>query len=113
MSAILTAPSPRAAPPRALELRPRQFKLWIESLPLAHALEAGAKLREHITAMNAARLETDDRLQILGQYQAVAGVVLEELDAIYSRSSVPLSARAREALSLARALAMELAAAHA
>ena len=110
---MLTAPSPRAAPPRALELRPRQCKAWIESLPLAHALEAGTKLREHLTAMNAVKVETDDRLQILGHYHPVAGVVLDELDAIYSKSAVPLSSRAREALALARGLAMELAAAHA
>ncbi len=63
----------------------------------------------HLTAINRARVETDDRILILEAYRPVAATILEELDAIYVKSAMPLTAKAREALVLARTIAFELA----
>ena len=106
----LSIPTERAAPPRDLEIRPKQVKAWIESLPLGQSLDAGKKLAAHLAALNRSRIDLDDRLQLLEIYRPVAATMLDDLDAIYSKSVLPLSPRAREALTLARSLASELAA---
>ena len=102
-------PAERSAPPRDLEIRPKQVRAWIESLPLAQSLDAAKKLVTHLVAMNRARIDVDDRVQILDIYRPIANTVLEELDAIYSKAALPLGPRAREALALARELAFALA----
>jgi hypothetical protein len=112
MTATLSVAIPRAAAPKDLEVRPKHVKAWIEALPLANALEAARQLRDHMDAVNAAKLEPDDRLQILQAYRPIAQTLFEELDALYAKSAPPLSARAREALGLARALAMALSEGH-
>ncbi len=106
----LRMPTDRAAPPRELEIRPKQVKAWLESLPLAQSLEAATRLATHLAAINRSKIDLDARVEILDAYRPVAGIVLEELDAIYGKSALPLGPRARDALSLARSLAFELAA---
>ena len=108
--AQLRVPAERSAPPRDLEIRPRQVKAWIESLPFAQSLDVARKLAAHLGALNRARIDLDVRVQILEIYRAPAATVLDELDAIYSKSALPLGPRARDALSLARELAAQLAA---
>jgi len=105
----LSVPPERTAPPKDLEIRPKQVKAWIESLPLAQSLDATRKLCAHLAALNRAKLDVDTRLQILEVYRPTALTALEELDAVYSKSALPLAPRAREALTLARDLSAELA----
>src|SRR5258706_6713557 len=109
MSASLNIPVARGNPPKDLEIRPKQVRGWIESLPLAQAVEAARQMREHLVALSRVKIETDDRLQILQDYRPVARTVFDELEAIYTKSALPLSARAREALNSARDLASGLA----
>ena len=109
MPLALSFPADRAAPPKDLEIRPKQVKAWIEALPLAQSFDAARKLCVHLSGMNRAKFDFDTRLQILDVYVPTAQVALEELDAVYSKSTLPLTARAREALMLARDLAAELA----
>ncbi len=109
MPLVLNLPADRAAPPKDLEIRPKQVKAWIEGLPLGQSLDASRKLCAHLAALNRAKLDIDTRLQILDVYRPVAAVALEELDAIYGKSTLPLGPRAREALTLARDLSAELA----
>jgi hypothetical protein len=99
----------RLAPPRELEIRPKQVKAWLESLPLAQSLDASASLANHVASLNRAKLDVDDRIQILESYRAIAATVLEDLEAIYGKATVPLAARARDAVAHARLLAFELA----
>src|SRR6185312_6885792 len=110
LPASLRAPAERTAPPRDLELRPKQVKAWLEALPLARALEAAQQMAAHLGAMNRAKVETDDRVQILEAYGPIARTILEELEAICTKAGLPLNARGREALTLARSLASALAA---
>jgi len=105
----LSVPAERAAPPKDLEIRPKQVKAWIDSLPLQQSLDASRKLCAHLAALNRSKIDTEARLQILDIYRPVASLALEELDAIYGKGSLPLGTRAREALTLARDLSAELA----
>jgi hypothetical protein len=112
MNAPLTSarvPAERTAPPRELEIRPKQVKAWIESLPLAQSVEAARKMSGHLSALNRAKIAPEDRVQILETYRTYAGTVLEELEALFAKSAMPLGARGREALTCARSLASDLA----
>lgn len=109
MPLALNIPAERTAPPKDLEVRPKQLKAWVESLPLQQSLEAARRLTTHLAAVNRAKLDTDARLAILDVYRPYATTILEELDAIYSKSTLPLGQRAREALTLARDFSSELA----
>ena len=108
MSLALTIPAERTAPPKDLEIRPKQVRAWIQSLPLAQCIEAAKKMSMHLAATNRSKLDLDDRLQILEAYRPIAATLLDELDAIYGKATIPLGVRPREALGLARDLATEM-----
>jgi hypothetical protein len=104
------SPRPTGAPPaKELEIRPKQVKAWIDSLPLAQSMDSARKMSGHLASLNRARIDNDTRLAILEAYRAPAATALEELDAVYSKAAMPLPPRAREALMVARDLASELA----
>ncbi len=107
MALDLRIPTDRAAPPKDVDLRPKQAKAWVESLPLAQSADTGRRILANLCAINRAKVEYDDRLQILEAYRPIAHVVFDELDAVYGKALMPLPAKAREALALARELATE------
>ena len=101
----LRIPDERAAPPKDLEIRPKQVRAWLASLPLAQTFDSAKRLAVHLTALNRALMDTDERVEVLEIYRPVALVLLEELEDLYARSVQPLTPRAREALDHARTLA--------
>ena len=109
MPLALNLPAERTAPPKDLEIRPKQVKAWLESLPLQQSFDSGRRMAVHVSGLNRAKLDLDTRLQILETYRPVANHVLDDLDAIYAKAPLPLGPRPREALTLARDLAAELA----
>ena len=108
MARVLSNLPQRTAPPRELDIRPRPSIAWIAALPLAQSMESARKLAAHADALNGVRFDPDDRVQILEGARPVAAVLLEELDAIYTKSTLPHGARARDAILVARALATAL-----
>ncbi len=109
MALDLRVPMERVSPPGDVELRPKQAKAWVESLPLSQSADVGRKILASLSAINRAKVEFEDRRQILEAYRPIAHVVLDELDAVHGNSPLPLPAKARDSLSLARALATEFA----
>ena len=107
MTATFTIPAERAAPPRDVETRPKAVKAWVESLPLAQPLDTARRIVMHATALNRAKLDSDDRVQVLESYRAVTSVLFDELDAVYAKATIPLGPKAREALTLTRELASQ------
>jgi hypothetical protein len=105
----LSVPVRGSAAPTEVEIRPKQVKAWIDTLPLAQTFESAHRLREHLAGVNRAKLDLDERLQILEAHRAVAEVLLDDLDDLYARAAQPLARRPADALALARALAAELA----
>jgi cyclic-di-GMP-binding protein len=108
MAHVLSVPVERAAPPKDLEIRPKQVRGWLDSLPLAQAQDAGRKILAHLTALNRSRIDTDDRLAILEAYRPIGRTLAEEMESIYGKATLPLAQRPREALEMARALAGEM-----
>ena len=99
----------RAAPAKDFEVRPKQVKAWIDALPLSQSMDSARKMAAHLAQLNRSRLDQEARLAILEAYRAPAATALEELDAVYSKVTLPLAPKAREALMIARDLAAELA----
>lgn len=108
MALDLRVPTERIAPPKDLELRPKQVKAWVQAIPLAQSAEAGRKILAHASALNRVKVEFDERLAVLETFRPAALVVFDELDAVYGKSLLPLPPKAREALAIARDLATEL-----
>ena len=108
MARVLGHLPQRSAAPKELEVRPKPSIAWIEALPLAQPLESARKLASHAEALNHVRFDPDDRVQILEGARAAAGVLLEEMEAIYTRSTLPHGQRARDAIAIARTLASAL-----
>jgi hypothetical protein len=105
----ISAPTERAAPPKDLEIRPRQSKAWVDALPIAQPLEAARKLAAYLAAVNRTKVGLEDRIQIFDGARAMATTILDELDAVYGKSSPPHGQKARDTLAAARALMAELA----
>ena len=103
-------PAARLAPPKDLEIRPKQVKAWIDSLPLAQTTDTARKMSAHLEALNRAKVPADDRVAILAAYRAPAATLIEELEAIFGKSAMPIGPRGREALQACRSLASALAA---
>jgi len=103
-------PAERAAPPKDLEIRPKQVKAWIDSLPLAQTVDSARKMSAHLEGMNRAKVSADDRSAILEMYRTRAATILEELEGIFGKAAMPIGARGREALNASRSLASALAA---
>ncbi|MEO7742298.1 MAG: hypothetical protein ABIR98_05145 [Usitatibacter sp.] len=105
----LSIPHERTAPGPELETRPKQVKRWIESLPPDATFETGRQLCRQLAKLNRVKLESDSRLLILNAYEPVAAPMLQELEAMYAKASLPLAAGPRAALGLAREFLTELA----
>ncbi len=109
MALAWSIPADRAPPPKDLEVRPKQVKAWLDSLPLAQAADASRKIVAHLAALNRSKVDVDDRVQILELYRPMAQTLFEEMDSIYGKATLPLQPRPREALELTHKLASELA----
>jgi hypothetical protein len=105
----LSVPARSSAPSKDLEIRPKQVKAWIDSLPLAQTFDSARKLAEHLAGVNRAKIDLEERLQILELHRPIADLLFEELDGIYGKAPQPMGQRGRDALAFARTLAAELA----
>jgi hypothetical protein len=105
----LSVPTERAAPPKDLEVRPKQAKAWIDGLPIAQPLEAARKLAAYLASVNRAKVGLEDRIAILDAARPMSTTILDELDAVYGKSGPPHGQKARDALGAARSLLAELA----
>ncbi|MCL6556429.1 MAG: hypothetical protein K6T56_08735 [Burkholderiales bacterium] len=108
MTLKLSIPGVTAQSGIALETRPRQVKEWLESLPLANALEAGRKLADALVASRAVRLSEEARLRFLEQYRHTIHALLPALKQEYEGRPLPLGERARHSAQLAREVLSEL-----
>lgn len=105
----LSIPVSRDVPPPDLEIRPRNARRWIESLPLNVTFQSGRNLREYLAAINRTQVDVDSRLEIIEACHAAATPILVELESMYGSASLPLGPAPRSALGLARELWTELA----
>ena len=107
MVLALSVPTATQNSPKGLEIRPKQAKVWIESLPLTKIMESGRQVFEQLVALNRVKMATDERLELMEVYHPMLTTLQDELEHIYAYSPLPLPARQRDAYELARSLASE------
>lgn len=109
MALSLSVPSSSRALPKEVETNPKKARGWIESLPLTKTFEAAKLVAQTIESLNYAKMSGDERAALVDIYRPVVDVLLDELEAIFAYSVLPLPARQREAFELARELCTQCA----
>ena len=112
MALSLSVPVSARTLPGGIETNAKKARAWIESLPLTKTFEAGTAVAQTIEALNHAKMPGDERAALVDIYRPVIAVLLDELEAIYAYSVLPLPARPREAFELARNLRAQCAVAY-
>ena len=101
MALSLSVPTTIRSLPKEVEINPKKAKAWVESLPLTKTMESTRALTDNIEALNHAKMPVEERVALLEIYRPVIAVLLDELEAVYAYSSLPLPAKQKEAFDLA------------
>lgn len=106
MTLSLSVPAPGPLGKEA-ETSPKKAKQWVETLPLTKTVESAHQMIHAIEALNRVKLPAEERMVLIDIYRPTIATILEELEAIYSHSAIPLPAKPREAFNLSRQLLIE------
>ena len=109
MVLALSTPGGTQSLPKDIETNPKKARAWIESLPLTKTVESVRVVTDNIRALNRAKLPADERVELLEIYRHVIAVLLDELDAVYAYSVLPMPQKQLEAFTLAQDLLIECA----
>ncbi|MEP7155066.1 MAG: hypothetical protein ABI905_04795 [Betaproteobacteria bacterium] len=107
MALSLSVPTTIRSLPKEIETNPKKAKAWVESLPLTKTVESTRTITQAIEALNHAKMPAEERVALLEIYRPVTTVLLDELEAVYAYSSLPLPPKQREAFDLASQLLVQ------
>lgn len=107
MALSLSVPVTTRPLPKEVETNPKKARAWIESLPLTKTIESTRQVTQVLEALNHAKMPAEERVALVDIYRPVIAVLVDELEAIYAYSSLPLPARQKEAFELARDLLVQ------
>lgn len=107
MALSLSVPTTIRSLPKEIELNPKKAKAWVESLPLTKTVDSTRAITDVIEALNHAKMPVEERVALLEIYRPVTTVLLDELEAVYAYSSLPLPPKQREAFDLAARLLLQ------
>lgn len=107
MTLSLSVPVSTRNLPKDIETSPKKARAWIESLPLTKTIESARQVTQTLEALNHAKLPADERIALVDIYRPVIAVLLDELEAVYAYSSLPMPARQKEAFDLAAGLLVQ------
>ena len=109
MALVLSTPACTQSLAKDIETNPKKARAWIESLPLTKTVASVRIVTDNIRALNRAKLPADERVELLEVYRPVIAVLLDELDAVYAYSVLPMPQKQLEAFALAQDLLAECA----
>jgi hypothetical protein len=109
MPLSLSVPVSTRPLPKEIETNPKKARAWVEALPLTKTIDSARAIVANLEAINRGKLLADERVAVVETYRPVVSVLLDELDAIYAFSSLPLQPRPKEAFDLAHQLSVECA----
>ena len=104
MTLSLSVPVSTRALPLTVESNPKKVRAWIESLPMTKTTASTEQVTQALEAWNHAKMSADERVALVDICRPVIAVLLDELEAVYAYSSLPLPAKQKEAFDLAGAL---------
>ena len=109
MALSLSVPTTIRILPKEVEVNPKKARAWVESLPMTKTMESTRAVTEAIEALNHAKISAEDRVALVEIYRPVIAVLLDELEAVYAYSSLPLPPKQKEAFDLANHLLVQCA----
>ena len=108
MSLPLSVPVSTRPLPKEIEINPKKARAWAEALPLTRTIESANIIAQTISVLNRGKLPAEERIALLEIYRPVISVLMEELDAIYAFSALPLPPKQKEAFDLAHLMSAEI-----
>ena len=109
MPLSLNVPDLEDKPLIQADTHPQKISQFIDSLPTASALEAGAALQVEIQMLNRQRIAPDIRVKALETYRPTLINITETLATQYCSALLPLPESAQQHAALAESLWLELA----
>ena len=107
MALSLSVPTTLRSLPKEVETNPKKAKAWVESLPLTKTIESTRAITENIEALNHAKIAAEERVALVEIYRPVIAVLLDELEAVYAYSTLPLPPKQKEAFDIANLLLVQ------
>lgn len=107
MALSLSVPVSTTSLPKEVETNPKKARLWVESLPLTKTVESANSLIYALESINRGKMGVDERIALVEIYRPVISVLLEELEAIYAYSPLPLPAKQLSAFELSQRILVE------
>ncbi len=93
---------------RSVETNPQHLREWLISLPTSNVMEAGRMLLDALSTLNRVKLEAEDRIKLLDEYQSSLEMLTGAFEAAYASPGLPMKERARQAAQLALNLWLEM-----
>ncbi|MEO8101864.1 MAG: hypothetical protein ABI790_05025 [Betaproteobacteria bacterium] len=107
MTLSLSIPTTIRILPKEIDISPKKAKAWIESLPLTKTMDSSRAIAETIESLNHAKMPAEERVALVEIYRPVIAVLLDELEAVFAYSSLPLPPRQKEAFDIASQLLVQ------
>ncbi len=109
MPLFLTLPDfdPKLA--RSVETNPQQLRQWLIALPVGNVQEAGRMLLDALSTLNRIKLEPEERVKLLQEYQNSLDMLTGAFESAYASPGLPMKESARQAAQLALNLWCEIA----
>ncbi len=107
MAINLSVPTATTSLPKEIETNPKKARLWVESLPLTKTVESADSMVHVLESINRGKMGVDERVELFEIYRPVIAVLLDELEAIYACSPLPLPAKQLQAFQMSNRLLIE------
>lgn len=107
MALSLSVPVATNSLPKEIETNPKKAKAWVGTLPLTKTIESATSMISMLESLNRGKLGADDRIELIEIYRPVIDVLLDEFEAVYAYSVLPLPQKQLNAFELARRLLTE------
>lgn len=108
MDLALSVP-PQKIPTPATEIRPKQARAWLVSLPAANAVFMARQLYQALYAVNRISLTAQNRLELMALYQEPIAAAATALQVHLSRLMLPLPPKKAQLADFLRQLEVEMA----
>lgn len=107
MALSLSVPVSTRSLPKEIETNLKKARIWVESLPLTKTIESANSMIYMLESINRGKLAAEERIELVDIYRPVITVLLDELEAIFAYSALPLPQKQLNAFELSHRLLTE------
>ncbi|MGL4994975.1 MAG: hypothetical protein ACRC01_12370 [Deefgea sp.] len=108
MPLLLNLPEADPNLARSVETNPLHLREWLIGLPTGNVMEAGRLLLDALSTLNRVKMEAEDRVKLLDEYQNSLEMLTGAFETAYASPGLPMKDSARQAAQLALNLWLEM-----